>query len=46
MGHHFPVVEKQEKAKAGKQPRTSRNPPKDPGTGGAPARRNKPPKRR
>jgi YidC/Oxa1 family membrane protein insertase len=47
MGHHFPVVEKQEKAKAGKQPRTSRNPPKDdPGSGGSPARRNRPKKRR
>jgi YidC/Oxa1 family membrane protein insertase len=46
MGHHFPVVEKQEKAKAAQQPRSSRNPPKDPGTGGTPARRNRPKKRR
>ncbi len=37
MGHHFPVIEKQEKAKAGKQPRTSRNPPKDAGGAGTSA---------
>jgi YidC/Oxa1 family membrane protein insertase len=36
MGHHFPVVQKQEKANAGKQPRSSRNPPKDaPSNGGS-----------
>jgi YidC/Oxa1 family membrane protein insertase len=55
MGHHFPVIEKQEKSKAGKQPRTSRNPPKDAGGSGnsggspkaaTPARRNRPKKRR
>jgi membrane protein insertase Oxa1/YidC/SpoIIIJ len=46
MGHHFPVVEKQEKAKAGQQPRTSRNPPKDPGAGGTPARKKRSKKRR
>ncbi|MDT7784503.1 MAG: YidC/Oxa1 family rane protein insertase [Pseudonocardiales bacterium] len=28
MGHHFPAVQKAEKDKDGKQPRTSRNPPK------------------
>jgi YidC/Oxa1 family membrane protein insertase len=28
MGHHFPAVQKAEKDKEGKQPRTSRNPPK------------------
>jgi YidC/Oxa1 family membrane protein insertase len=46
MGHHFPVVEKQEKAKMGKQPRTSRNPPKDAGASSAPPRRSRPKKRR
>ena len=46
MGHHFPVVEKQEKAKIGKQPRTSRNPPKASGSGGSAQRRNRPKKRR
>jgi YidC/Oxa1 family membrane protein insertase len=28
MGHHFPVVQKEEKQKHAQQPRTSRNPPK------------------
>jgi YidC/Oxa1 family membrane protein insertase len=38
MGHHFPVVQKQEKEKEKRsgQPRSSRNPPKADGNGGAP----------
>ena len=37
MGHHFPVVQKQEKEKEKRsgQPRSSRNPPKADGNGGA-----------
>jgi YidC/Oxa1 family membrane protein insertase len=34
MGHHFPALEKKEKEKEGKQPRTSRNPPKASGSDG------------
>jgi YidC/Oxa1 family membrane protein insertase len=38
MGHHFPVVQKEEKQKHAQQPRTSRNPPKaDATTDGKPA---------
>jgi YidC/Oxa1 family membrane protein insertase len=34
MGHHFPVVQKDEREKHAQQPRTSRNPPKTEGGGG------------
>jgi YidC/Oxa1 family membrane protein insertase len=40
MGHHFPVVQKDEKQKHAQQPRTSRNPPKS----GEPVKPSDPPK--
>ena len=46
MGHHFPVVEKQEKQKSAGQPRSSRNPPKDGGEGGTPSRSKRSKRRR
>ena len=45
MGHHFPVVQKEEKQKHAQQPRSSRNPPKADAPDQGPTAPSRPPSR-